>query len=96
MNRLPKIFLSWLVVLTVMVCGALIFAGCDDDKNGPIIHYKVYRLNQDGSSTLWTLPIKPELANGFACWPKDNGKKLCISGTITIEEYEAAKVLKKE
>jgi hypothetical protein len=75
------------IILLVLLFSFGFIAGCDDDKPEKIVHWKVFRENLDGSHTLWVMPKKPELEEGFACWTNKNGDDVCVTGKLTIQSF---------
>ena len=74
-----------IAVVALILC--VFTLGCDEDEK-PVYHWKVFRENSDGNYTMWSMPKKPKMENGFACWDLDDGTSICISGKLTIESYQ--------
>ena len=69
-----------IIVLLLIV---LLLVGCEENSTAAKYH-KVYRVNNDGSSTCWSVFGGYKVVNNFVCWDDEYGEDFCISGDITI------------
>jgi hypothetical protein len=81
-----SVFCTLLLILCIAMLG-LSLAACEDEEK-PILHYKVYQEKADGSYTLWVMKEKPNYDGGFVYWDRDDGTRICVSGSITVESFK--------